>query len=81
MLIYLLLADRDVEIVADRGIHRQVQAGEWEAVCREMERAFRNGEFEAGALAGVRAVSQLLSKHFPGGGDNPNELSNQPVIL
>ena len=55
VLIYLLLADRDVEIVADRGIHRHVGEG-WEGICRDMERHFRQGEFQTGVLAGIRAV-------------------------
>ena len=52
VLIYLLLADRRVEIVADRGIHRDVGQPGWEAICREMEHAFRQGDFEQGVVAG-----------------------------
>ncbi|MFN3567245.1 MAG: TPM domain-containing protein, partial [Burkholderiaceae bacterium] len=70
VLIYLLLADHDVEIVADRGIHARVGAEAWERVCREMEAAFRAGRFEEGALAGIRAVGVLLAQHFPGTGAN-----------
>ncbi len=54
MLIYLLLAEHDVEIVADRGIHLRVGGG-WEPICREMEAAFRAGRFEDGVVRGVRA--------------------------
>jgi hypothetical protein len=81
VLIYLLLADRQVEIIADRGIHRDVGQAGWEAICREMEQAFRQGRFEEGALAGIRAVAGHLVRYYPAGSVNPNELSDQPVVL
>jgi uncharacterized membrane protein len=81
VLIYLLLADRDVEIVADRGIHQRVSPGTWEAVCQKMEAAFRAGEFEEGILAGVRAVSEELNRYFPRLGTKPNELPDAPTVL
>lgn len=76
VLIYLLLADRDVEIVADRGLTGKVEAAEWEAICREMEAKFRSGRYEAGALLGIERVDALLVRHFPLVGANPNELDN-----
>ncbi len=81
VLIYLLLADRDVEIVADRGIHARLGAETWEAICREMEAAFRNGQFEAGVLAGIHAVGEHLARHFPPRGEKPNEMPDRPVVL
>lgn len=81
VLIYLLLADRDVEIVADRGIHTRLGQETWEVICREMEAAFREGQFEAGVLAGIKAVGEHLSHHFPPRGDKPNEIPDSPVIL
>lgn len=82
VLIYLLLADRDVEIVADRGIHARCGQATWEAVCREMETAFRAGQFEAGVLAGVATVGAHLARHFPRTADSPvNELPDAPVLL
>lgn len=81
VLIYLLLADRDVEIVADRGINEKVQHAEWERICRAMEAEFRAGNFEGGVLKGVTAVTQLLAKHFPPGGAHRNELPDKPVVL
>ena len=80
VLIYLLLADRDVEIIADRGIHARVGEG-WEAICREMEQQFRRGEFEAGVIAGVRAVGEHLQRHFGKAQGGPNELPDRPVVL
>lgn len=81
VLIYLLLADRDVEIVADRGIHGRVGAREWENICHAMELAFRQGNFEGGVVNGVQAVTQQLKKHFPAAGAGRNELNDSPVML
>ena len=81
VLIYLLLADRDIEIVADRGIHARLGQETWEAICREMESAFRNGKFEAGVLAGIHAVGEHLSNHFPPRSGKPNEMPDRPVVL
>ncbi len=80
VLIYLLLADRDVEIVADRGISSRV-GQDWERICRDMERAFREGQFEQGVLDGIRAVGAHLARHYPSQGRSPNELPDSPVVL
>ena len=80
VLIYLLFADRDVEIVADRGIHAKVGAG-WEDICRLMEQRFRRGEFEAGVIEGIHAVGTHLSQHFPSDRQGSNELADRPVML
>jgi uncharacterized membrane protein len=81
VLIYLLLADRDVEIVADRGIHVRLGKEVWETICRDMEAAFREGRFEAGVLAGIQAVGQHLARHFPARNGKPNEMPDKPVVL
>jgi uncharacterized membrane protein len=82
VLIYVLLADRDVEIVADRGAAGRIPQADWEGVCRVMEDHFRAGRFAAGALAGVAGVGRLLEKHFPAErGRNRDELPNQPTLL
>lgn len=87
VLIYLLFADHDIEIVADRGIAARVNPAAWESVAQQMETAFRQGEFERGALAGIEQVGTLLAAHFPlagdsfPSGDNPDELANRPVII
>ena len=81
VLIYVLLADRQVEILADRGINRRVGEATWQAICRDMETAFHDGRFREGAIAGVRAISRVLATHFPAHGPNPDELSNAPVII
>ena len=81
VLIYLLLADRDVEILADRGVHAKVGAEGWESICKEMEAEFRQGHFESGAIRGIEAVGRHLRKHFPSRGGDINELPDRPVIL
>lgn len=81
VLIYLLLADRNVEIIADRGVHGRLGKEVWETVCREMEAAFRAGKFEAGVLAGIHSVGQHLARHYPHAGEKINELPDRPVIL
>jgi uncharacterized membrane protein len=81
VLIYVLRADRAVEIVADRGISAGVKSSEWEAICRDVERQFGARRFAEGALAGVAGVAQLLGRHFPAGVGGTNELPNQPVLL
>jgi uncharacterized membrane protein len=81
VLIYVLGADRDVEIVADRAAAARIPAAEWEAVCRLIEGHFRAGRFEAGAVAGVAAVGGLLERHFPAVPGDRNELPNQPTLL
>ena len=81
VLIYLLLADRRVEIVADRGIDAKVGAEGWQHICRDVEAEFRNGRFEAGAIEGIEAVSRELAKYFPPDGHNRNELPDAPVVL
>jgi len=81
VLIYLLLADRDVEIVADRGINAVVGAQEWEAICRAMEAALRRREFEPAVLGAIEAVTRLLARHFPPRAGDRNELANRPVTV
>lgn len=81
VLIYLLLADRNVEIVVDRGIHSRVGAAEWEKICRRMEAAFARDEFLDGVLAGIGAVSALLAQHYPARPGDRNELPDKPVVL
>jgi len=81
VLIYVLMADRDVEIVADRGAAARISPIEWEAACRLMESHFREGRFRDGALAGVEAVGGLLVREFPFRAGNRDEIPNQPALL
>ena len=82
VLIYVLLADHAIEILADRGIAAQVDEDEWRAVCALMQQHFTAGEYQAGAIAGVNAVNAILAQHVPSNGlANPDELPDRPVLL
>ena len=81
VLIYLLLADKRVEIVADRGIHGKVGNTAWEAICGEMQGAFATGQFKKGVILGLAAISDLLARHYPPLEERPDELPNEPVVL
>lgn len=83
VLVYVLLADRDVEIVADRGFNRLVAAGQWQAVCEDMERHFQAGNFRDGALVGIREVGRIIASHYPQrpGQRDEDELPNRPALL
>jgi len=81
VLVYLLLADHDFEILADRGVHLHVETQGWASIGREMEILFRQGQFEAGVLHGIAQINALLVKHYPVKDNNENELPNAPVII
>ncbi len=83
VLIYLLLAEHAIEIVADRGIDAHVSDAEWAAMTQRMGAAFRERRFEDGLTQALEEVSALLVAHFPlvPGAANPNELPDTPVVL
>ena len=82
VLIYLLLADHAIELVADRALARSVPATQWQAMVDELRSALQRGEFEAGLLAAVDRLDALLRQHFPlaEGARNPNELPDHPSL-
>ena len=81
VLLYLLLADRDVEIVADRGYNGKVAAEEWEGVCRRMEGTLRDGRAADAVIAGIEALSSIAARHFPPAPRDRNELPDAPARL
>ena len=81
VLLYLLLAERDVEIVADRGFNANVAPAEWERVCREMEKALGAGRHAEAVLAAIESVSQIVARHFPPRPGSRNELPDKPAVL
>jgi uncharacterized membrane protein len=82
VLVYILVADHAIEIVADRGITAKVPEAEWQSICALMQRHFATDDYEKGALAGVAAIGEILVKHFPADGTrNPDELPDRPVFL
>jgi uncharacterized membrane protein len=82
VLIYLLLAEQAIEIVADRGIDQRVSPSEWQAMVQRMEAAFRDSRFEDGLTQALEEVSALLVAHFPRveGEPDSNELPDAPVL-
>jgi len=83
VLIYLLLAEHAIEIVADRGIDARVDDAQWAALAQRMGAAFREGRFEDGLTQALEEVSALLVAHFPlaEGQADRNELPDAPVVL
>jgi uncharacterized membrane protein len=81
VLIYVNLADHKVEIVADRGIDRKIDAATWKAICRVMTEGFARGQFHDSTLAAIGQVNDLLRLHFPANGGRPNELPDRPLML
>ena len=81
VLIYMLLAERDVEIVADLGLDGRVEQSEWLRVCTIIEREFAAGHWRDGVLRGIEAASVLLTREFPATEPNPNEQQNRPAVF
>jgi uncharacterized membrane protein len=81
VLIYLQLIDHAIEIVADRGINAKVPQAQWEAICRRMESAFAEKQFEHGVLAAIEDVTVLLARHFPPVSGKRDELPDRPAML
>lgn len=83
VLVYVLLADRKVEIVADRGIHQHVGGERWRAICNELEVHFRNGDFATGSIGAIEKITSEISHYFPLVRDDPlrNEQPDKPILL
>jgi uncharacterized membrane protein len=81
VLVYINLADRQVEIVADRGIARLISTDDWQAVCAIMTAGFAQDDYHNSVIAGMRQLNTLVQKHFPEGKPQSNQLSNQPILL
>ena len=81
VLVYLLVADKTIEIVADRGIARVVPQGTWNAICTRMALALRGGRGVAGVVAAIAEIGGELARHFPRRDDDRNELPDAPLVL
>jgi uncharacterized membrane protein len=79
VLIFVLWADRSVEIVADRGLTGSIGPHEWRAVCERMEKLFAENRTSDAVVEGIRAVSALVAREFPV--SDGDELPNRPVLL
>ncbi|MFD1712652.1 TPM domain-containing protein [Ottowia sp. GY511] len=88
VLIYVLLAEHAIELVADRGVHRRVPPGEWQAIVGRLADALKTGNFEDGLTRALEEVSAVLVAHFPqadprpdsGAEAPPNQLPDEPVL-
>ena len=81
VLIYVQLADREVHILADRGISKRVEQAEWDRIAQLIQTEFHDKRFREGSLQGIAEITSLLAAHFPANSDNTNELPNRPVII
>ena len=81
VLVYLQLAERRVEIVADRGIAARVDPAQWQALCAELARDLRAGPADEAVRACLSRINALLREHFPAEADDPRELPDEPVVL
>ncbi|MCE3262793.1 MAG: hypothetical protein K0R43_1872 [Pseudoduganella sp.] len=81
VLIYINLAAREVDIVADRHVGRAVADTEWQTICRTMTGGFARGDYHASTLSALEQLNTLLARLYPAGGERPNQLPNDAVIL
>lgn len=81
VLVYINLADHQVEILADRGIGKRVKAEDWQEVCRTMTAGFARGDFQGSVLRALEQLHAILETHFPDDGSTRNQLSDHPVVL
>jgi uncharacterized membrane protein len=81
ILIYINLADRKVEIIADRNVARTLTQADWQSVCHTMTQGFARGDFHDSAITALDQLNTLLKTHFPANGASLNELPNRPLML
>jgi uncharacterized membrane protein len=81
ILLYVLLAENRIEIVADRGFNAHVAVAAWQEICTEMAAAFAAGRYEAGTLDALAKITAVACRHFPARGDDTNELPDRTVLL
>ncbi|MFC7517162.1 TPM domain-containing protein [Herbaspirillum sp. GCM10030257] len=81
VLVYINLADHQVEIVADRGVGKVISASDWQTVCRTMTEGFARNDYHGSTLAALAQINALLQQHYPDDGSTRNQLSDNPVML
>ncbi|NEX60587.1 TPM domain-containing protein [Noviherbaspirillum galbum] len=81
VLVYINLADRQVEIVADRGLGKAVSANAWQELCKAMTLDFAQGEFERGTIAALEQLNAMLAERYPDDGATSNELPDRPLMM
>ena len=81
VMLYLQLAERRVELIADRGIAARVDSALWQAICDQFTHDIANGPADSAVLACIEKINALLTTYFPASADNPCELPDEPVVL
>jgi len=81
VLLYLLVAEHRIEIVADRGVTSKLQQGAWDKICGDMVASFKKGDFKQGVQVGIEEITAILAEHFPPKDDRKNELHDAPIRL
>jgi hypothetical protein len=81
VLIYLHLAERHIDIIADRGIASRVPAETWRLICEKVATEIRQQHPEHAVIEAIDSIHTILRQHFPADENNPREISDQPVIL
>ncbi len=81
VLLYVLMADRSVEVIADRAVARLVAQSSWDALCQQLALAYRAGDYLEGTLTAITELHRLIEPHFPPSANNPDELPNRPLII
>lgn len=81
VLLYVLIADRDIEIVADRGVSTLVEPAVWSGICTKVEECFRAGKFRDGIILGVKEIGEILARHFPSETPGRGQLDDEPKFI
>lgn len=81
VLIYVNLAERQVDIVADRNVGRRIGPEQWQAICASMTTGFAAGDYHDSTLRAIGALNDLLRQYFPANGARPNQLPDQAIVL
>jgi uncharacterized membrane protein len=81
VLLYVNLAAREVDIVADRHVGKLVADSEWQTICRTLTQGYATGDYHGSTLSALEQLNTLLARHYPADGSRPNQLPNQALIL
>lgn len=79
VLIYVLWAEREVQIVADRGYNERISSQQWTELCQQMRQLFAEQPIATALVAGVQAAGAMIAEVFPAA--DANELPDRPVVM
>ncbi|TGK00164.1 hypothetical protein EHQ53_04960 [Leptospira langatensis] len=81
ILVYLLLSEKKILILADRGIYKKIGQDRLNEISHKIGTGLKSGKAKEAIVEGIRELSSDLKKHFPAKGKNPNELPDEPFIV